>query len=860
MWFYRLLLHLYPASFRNEYGGEFATLFAERRARTHGAGRLAWCWIETVVDVASNAIVVHWDLLRQDVRQGFRSLSHAPSFAVTAILVIALGVGANAAAFSVADYVFLRPLPFPQADRLVTIWERVPHYSMMQPSPPNYRDWARASQSFDEIGAYNLQSWSILGGAVPDQVGVASVNGPLLDMLGAAPTLGRLPTADEVASGAPVVLLSYGIWQDDFGGDPHVVGRAVSINGKPVSVTGVMPKSFVFPDRSVRLWAPMNVAEAADTDRSNSWFYVVARLKAGRTAVQAQRDMDRVTADLARLYPQPDASVTANVMSLRDAYAVSSPSRNRALLEALCGAALCVLLITCANLASLLLVRALARRREIAVRAALGAGRERLIRQLLTESLMLAIAGGTLGVGIAFVALPLLNQLVPDSLPMAQLPTVDLHVLAAAALLSVATGIGFGVVPAVRTGRGSSFDGLRDDVRSGGGRRSRLRAALVIVEVAASVVLLVSAGLLLRAMLRVRAIDPGFRQDNVLTLRTELPLYRYWQVDRRDEFYREVLGRIRALPGVAAAGYTSFLPMKMGGGIWRASAPPDTITHQASLRYVTPGYFDAMRIRLERGRGVTDGDTHAAPATAVVSESFAHALWPGRDPIGQRFNIAFVDRTVVGVANNVRVRGPERDAEPQVYLPYQQVQDSFLMFYAPKDVAIRSTLPPAALVPAVRRIIRQVDPEQSVTDVQPLSAIVASQSESRAVQVQVLVAFAAIAFLLAGIGLHGLLAFAVSQRRQEMAVRMALGAEPGQIIRMILAQGGWLAIGGIIPGAFAGYAAGRVMSSILAGVEPLDAPTFITAMVLCTVMVVAGSAIPALHAVRVSPASVMRSE
>jgi putative ABC transport system permease protein len=859
MRWYRFLLWLYPASFRREYGREMCAVFSARRRETHGIG-VTGLWIGTVFEALGNAFLVHWDILRQDLRYTTRALARAPGFAITAVAVIALGIGANAAAFSVADYVFLSPLPFRDADRLVTIWERVPNYSMLQPTPPNYRDWARESKSFDAIGAYTLQSWSILGGAVPDQVGAAAVNGQLFDLLGVAPLLGRLPTAAEVAVGAPLVVLSYGVWQDDFGGDPHVAGRSVTINGSPRSVSGVMPKSFVFPDRSVRLWAPMIVAEATDTDRTNSWFYVVARLKPGRTAVQAQRDMDRVSAGLARTYPQADASVAANVMSMRDTYAVSSPSRNRTLLVALCGAALCVLLVSCANLASLLLVRAMQRRREIAVRAALGAGRERLVRQLLTESLLLAMAGGALGIGLAFAAIPFLNRMIPDTLPLAQLPGVDLRVLGVAALLSVLTGIGFGVVPAVRTGRGSSLEGLRDDVRSGGGRRSRLRGVLVIVEVAASVVLLVSAGLLLQAMLRVRAVDPGFRPDQVLTVRTELPMYRYWQVDRRAQFYQRVLEQVRALPGVTAAGFTSFLPMKMGGGIWKASTPPDTLTHQASLRYITPGYFDAMRIRLVRGRGVSQADAHSAPATAVVSESFARQLWPGRDPIGQRFNIAFIDRTVVGVAREVRVRGPEREAEPQVYLPYQQVPDSFLTFYSPKDLAIRSTLPPAALAPAVRRIIHDVDPLQSVTDVESLSTIVASQTESRAVQVRVLVAFAAIAILLAGVGIHGLMAFAVSQRKREIGVRLALGASQRSIVTLVMGQAVVLTLAGLVPGVLLAYGSGRALQAVLAGVQPGNAATFVVALAVCASMTLIGSLVPVLRALRVEPNSVMRTE
>ncbi|HEY4320062.1 MAG TPA: ABC transporter permease [Gemmatimonadales bacterium] len=853
----RWLLHLYPTGFRREYGGAIAAEYRRRRAQADGIGLIS-LWIDTILDTVGNALLVHWDLLRQDLRQGIRHLLRTPLFAITAIGVIAIGIGANTAAFSLADIVFLRPLPFPTAGRLVTIWEREPSYSMTQPSPANYRDWRDMSHAFDAMGAYHTLSASLLGGGSPQQIAGIAVHGPLLDLFGVAPLIGHLPSASEVAQGAPVIVLSYSLWQDDFGSDRNVVGRAVTLEGAPYTVAGVMPRAFAFPDRSVRFWAPMQAAEAHDTERANSWFYVVARLKPGVTVPQARQEMNRVSTQLEHLYPQTDSGVT--VMSLRDTYGVATEQRGGPLLLALCGAALCVLLISCANLASLLLVRAMMRRRELAVRAALGAGRDRLVRQLLTESLLLALAGGVAGVGLAFAAMPLLGQLVPSTLPLAQSSSIDVRVLAVAALLTVLTGVGFGVLPAIRAGGGSSFDGLRDGARGGGGRRARLRSILVMAEVAASVVLLVAAGLLLHALSRVRAVDPGFRQDQVMTFHTELPLYRYWRVSERAAFYRQVLDRIRATPGVQAAGYISSLPMKWGGGIWTVGIVPDTGFRHASLRFVTPGYFGAMRIQLQNGRTVADGDTRAAPFVAVVSASFAERFWPGRSPIGQHFNFAFADRTVVGVVHDVRVRGPERESEPQVYLPFQQVGDSSLISYAPADLAVRSTLPPTALVPLVRRIVRDADPLQAISDVASLQDVVDQQTVSRAVQVRVLAAFALVAVLLAGIGLYGLLAFAVSQRRQEMAIRMALGARSGQIVRMILGYGGALALGGVIPGALIGYAAGRGMNSLLAGVDAFDIPSFAAAMLLCAVMVLVGSLVPAWRATRVAPGSVMRAE
>ena len=867
MRFYRLLLHLYPASFRREYGAEMAADFAARRRDAAGPlARLA-LGIGATFDVAGNAFLAHVNLLRQDLRYARRSLWRRPSFAIAAIAVVAIGVGANTAAFSVADYTLLHPLPFPHPDRLVSVWERPQGYNMLEASPPNYRDWRVMSRSFDAMGAWHWVTSALTGTGTPQELTGTAVHGDLLSMLGAAPMMGRLFSGDEYRQGTAAVLLSAGLWKATFGADPAIVGRTVVLDGAPYVVTGVMPPSFVFPDRTSAFWIPMAAPEVADTDRSNNWFTVVARLRPGLTIEQAQRDMGAVAAQLAVAYPEQDRNIGATVIGLRETFmrmSWTSPAEARLLLFGLCGAALCVLLIGCANLANLLVVRAMARRRELAVRTALGAGRERLVRQLLTESLALAVAGGALGVVLAVVLLPLLTRLVPETLPMSRPPSTDLRTLAIAVVVTLATGVGFGVAPALGAGRGASFDALRDGARAGGGRRARLRAGLVVSEVVLSVVLLVSTGLLARAIWRIRSVDPGFHADHVMTLRTTLPYYRYADVAPRADYYRRILDAVRALPGVEGAGFSSWLPMTMGGGIWPVIVPGRpairSADNTASLRFITPGYLGTMEIGVKRGRDVNAGDVHSAPFAAVVSESFAKRYWPGRDPIGETFTFAFHQRTVVGVVNDVRVRGPERVAEPQVYLPYQQVDDSEVYPYAPRDLAVRSSLPEAALVPALRRIIRGVDSDQPVTDVRTMQQIVDQQTAVRTMQARMLAAFAVIALVLAAVGIHGVLAFAVSQRRQEFGIRMALGARTGTIMAMVVRESVALTLAGVIPGSLAAYLAGRAMQSGLAGVDPGDPLTFGAVLVLAVIMVGVGTWSPVRRALAIEPTTAIRSD
>jgi putative ABC transport system permease protein len=860
---YNLLLHLYPASFRHEYAGEMRAVFRDQRRHATGI-RVPALWLGTIGEIAGNAARVHLGILRQDLGYTARVLRRSPSFALTSILIVALGIGATTAAFSVTDFVLFRPLPFPEPERLVTVWSKTPGYERMELSPPNYRDLSEAVTSFESIGVHTGRAVTMLSHGEAERVQGEGVSAHLFSTLGVMPAIGRPFTADDDRAGAPgTVIVSHRFWQRRFGGDRDALGRVLLFDNVPYTVIGVMPPEFQFPSSQVLFWITNRFPPRApeDSERVNNAFRGVGRLRRGVTIEQARAELQRIAAQLERQYPTQNKDTSATAFPI----SAEVPERSRLILLALLGAAGCVLLIACANLASLLLTRALARHRELAVRTALGAGRERLARQLMTESLLIAGAGGTLGIAIAVFSVPLLARLVPANLPIAAAPSVDLRVLLFAIGLTILTGIVFGLAPILRVNRGGHLEGLREGPRAGGGQKERLRAALVVAEIAASVALLVCAGLLLRALISVRAIDPGFTPEGVLTLRTELPFPEYRTVAARDVLYTTVLQNIRQLPGVTSAALVSYLPMSsFRGGIWPASLKGEVVTRSAdnvaSLRYVTPGYFETMAIPLTRGRDISDADTQDRPFVAVVSESFVRRHWPGEDPIGRRFTFALAEREVVGVAGDVLFRGLERTSEPQVYLSAKQVNDGAILFYAPKSLAIRTTGSPAALAPAVREIIRQADARLPIFELQTLADMVGLETATRVVQVRVLVAFAAIAFGLAAIGIHGLLSYAVSQRVNEIGVRIALGAQSRDILRMVLRRSVVLAGIGVAAGMVIAYGAGRSMEAMLAGVPAADARTFAGAIALSLIMTVLGALAPTRRALRIDPITALRME
>jgi putative ABC transport system permease protein len=860
---YRALLRLYPRSFRNEYGGDMCAIFARRR-RNAGGLAIAGLWLETIADVVGSAATAHADILRSDLKYAARTFARTPGFAIAAILIVSLGIGATTAAFSVTDFVLIRPLPFADADRLVKVWEKPAGYTRMELSPPNYHDWKAAATSFDAWAAYAMFPQNLIGIGDPQRIDVAAVTADLLPTLAVEPLVGRRFTPQDDRSGAAgTVILSYALWQTMFGGSEMILGQHVRLDGELFEIVGVMPRTFRFPTADVMAWTPLRLNPANATDRTNTFLESVARLRPSVSIDAARSELSVLAARSRQQHPKDNEGIDASLFFLRDEISLQS----KLLLIALSGSAACVLLIACANLANLLLARALGRRRELAVRTALGAGRERLARQLITEGVLLAIAGGAIGVAMAIVGVPLLARLVPSNLPIAAAPSVDVRVLAFAAIVSVITGLAFGVAPVVRAGRDRRLDALREGARVGGGAKERLRSALVTAEITASVVLLVIAGLLVRSLWTIQRIDPGFRAGGVLTLRTALPMPQYGDTGKREAFYRRVLEQVRALPGVANAAYVSVAPLVSRGGMWPVSIdgrPVAAVINQvAVMRYATPGYFNTLGIPITRGRDISDRDVRERPFVAVVSESFVRRYFPGTDPIGRHFTYAFADREIVGVAGDIRARGLERVSEPQVYLSSKQVPDGSIIFWAPKDLVVRTAaaaIDPVSLAASIRAIVHSVDPQQPVSNIRTLSDIVDGETAPRSVQVRVILAFAAAAFLLAAVGIHGVLSFLVAQREQEIGVRVALGAQASDILRLVTTRALALTTVGVAIGAALAYAAAQAVRALLVGVEPADVSTFAAAIGLCVLMTLVGTLMPTVRALRVDPIRALRGE
>jgi len=801
--------------------------------------------------------------LWSDLRYGLRLLRHAPGFTAVAVGALALGIGANTAIFSTVDAVLLRPLPFADPDRIVMVWEDASASSFPKntPAPANFVDWKRRSHVFSDMAATQGASASLTADGPPEQVLGRATTANFFNVLGVRPVAGRVFTEEEDRTGAPVAIISYALWQRRYAGSAGVIDRDILINGLKSRIIGIMPREFAFRDREMDFWIPIHLSPARLGDRNSHFLNVVARLRPGVSPAQAREDMNAIARQLATEYPDSNQKIGAVVVPMRE----ETVGNTRIELLVLMGAAGCVLLIACANLAGLLLARGLGRRREMAVRSALGASRARLVTQMVAEGALIAVAGGFIGVLLAPAGMKVLAALVPTALPLTAAPAVDARVLGFALLLSVLTGVAFSIVPAWQASRVSMNDALKQGGRGGiGGVAAGTRDALVILEVAVALVLMVGAGLMLQTVARLRAIDIGFRPGHVLTARTTLPRTRYLDAEKRIGFYHRVLQGVRTLPGVESAGYGSMLPFRSQGNTQayrvegRERVPGDA--GDALLRVISGEYLQTLGVRLVEGRLLQATDTDQSTNVIVVNETLARLYFPKESPLGHRIAMwgrTPVWRTIVGVVHDVHERGYELAMKPGVYIPFEQFKDTWAQ---PESLAVRTAGDPTSLASAVRRVIAEADPEQPVAAVATMDEIVALDVEDRHQQMTLLTAFAGLALLLASLGLYGLLAYTVTQRSREIGLRMALGASAGRVVGLVVLRGVLLSASGLVLGLSAAWLLAGAMSKILYGVAATDPGTYGAMALLLCAIAAAASWIPARRAVRIDPIVVLREE
>jgi putative ABC transport system permease protein len=797
----------------------------------------------------------------QDLRYALRQWRKNPGFTLFAGAALALGISATTSVFSIAYAVLLRPFTYRDASRLVMVWEDDTAYGFPRNngSPFAFIQWKERDSVFDDMAALIHDSLNLIGHGTPEYLHADRITPNFFSVLGVSAAQGRTFTAEDGRPGAPLsVVLSYGLWVRLFGADPHIIGQDLLMSGAKYTVIGVMPRGFRFLDPEVDAWVPSQWTSKFVDDRKNDHFLtIVGRLKPGITVARAESEMKTLGEQLAA-----DKIWDANAVLVPLREQVSSDVRPVILV--LLGAVAFDLLIACANVANLLLARGSARTREIAVRLAIGASRARLIQQMLTESLLLSCVAGAVGIGLAFWGTRFLTLLVPNGITAT--PQVDARLLAFTALLSITTGVLFGVAPAFR----ASHTAVLTPLKQGGGQSGvsaggqGLRRVLVIAEVALTVVLLSGAALMLRSFEKLYRQDPGFRADQVLTLQTSLPRPKYADFTRRNQFYREVVQRVETLPGVVAAGYATYLPLadSGGGGLVTVEHRPVDPKHMliANVRVVTPHYFRAVGMSLREGRLLERSDGADAPKSVVINQSMASTYWPDADPIGHRFKRGLPQSntpwwTVVGVIADMRQGGMDVPVRPEAYFPSEQSD-----FFPPDSLAVRGVGDPLSVADEVRQQVWAVDREQPVANVQTLTDLVDSSIAQPRMNTLLLGGFAVMGLLLAALGIYALLSFAVTQRTQEIGVRVALGAGRGDVLKMVLASGARLFAAGFAIGLAAAVALSRLMSHLLFEVTPGDPFSYVSAVVIFAAVAFLACYIPACRAAKVDPMVALRYE
>jgi len=806
-----------------------------------------------------------WQAFRQDLKYAARTLVRTPGFSVIALATIAIGVGANAAIFSIVNAVLLRPLPYPRADELVRVanTNRQTRQWLVDATPASFLDWRARNHSFTGMAAFRSPSLVLAGGDHPERLDGAVVNANFFDVLEVKPSIGRGFVGTDEGPGAPrVAILSDGLWRRRFGARTAVIGETVRVNDEPATIVGVMPPGIDYPDKA-ELWIPphwrvpddplLGPGKDPSAQRSHGYFLVVARLKPGVSIEAAQADMDAVALGLEREYPDDLRNVGVQLMSLRtDLVADVRPT-----VRLLFAAVAVLLLIVTANVSGLLIARSTSRHQEIALRVAIGASRARVVAQLLTESLLLAAAGGACGVILAMWLVGPLVALSPDSLTVTGDIRIDGSVLLFSLAVSVAAGLFFGLAPARQLARIDVHGDLKQSGRTGSGSgQRRARSALVAAEIALSLVLLVAAGLTVRSFIRLQHVSAGFTTDHIVTVAINPSAGRYPTAAQRADLYERTLDALRAIPGVEIASATSRLPLAPGNsarGLNIPGVPPNTPT-DANYRTATPDYFRTMGIPLLRGRVFSDADREGRPPVAVVSASVAQRFWPDQDPIGKQFSIDDPKITIVGVVGDVHAASLDAPVRPTVYVPYRQDAFPFMTF------VMRTAADPAAIAGPIRQAIWQVDREQPVGDVMTMDRRLSESLSRRRFGVTLLTAFGVVAVALAAIGLYGVLAFIVAQRRREIGVRMALGATAREVIVDVMGHGLRLAFVGVAIGIALAIAVTRLMQTLLYGTSATDAATFAAVATILIVIAAGASALPALRASRLDPLVALREE
>jgi putative ABC transport system permease protein len=800
--------------------------------------------------------------LAQDIRYGLRILARSPGFTAAAVLVLALGIGANTAIFSVVNAVLLKPLPFGHPARIVSVphvppQDIFPGQKTFAVSPANYLDWKAQNDVFEHMAILTDGTTTLTGAGDPQSVGTGYVSAEFFAVLGLKPRLGRLFAQGDDEPGQRVAVLSEEFWKTRFGSNPSAVGGSIALNGQQYSIVGVLPSGQAYP-AGLDVWVPLVFSPEEKAVRGMHDYNVLARLKPGVTLDGARAQMNAIAARLAVQYPKDDKGWGATVIPLHEELVGDV----KPALLVLLGAVAFVLLIACANVANLVLARTLGRRKEIAVRAALGATRPRIAQQLFIETTLISLAGGALGVAIAGLGLHGIVAFLGDRMPRTTEIRLDAPVLAFTFGVSLLTGLLAGVIPAVRLTRGDQAEALKQGGRSDSDAGSpAARNALVVAEVALALMLMVGAGLLVRSLGRLRGVDPGFDPKNVLHVPAGIPDEKYTTPEARRAFYARVLERVRALPGVEAAGGMNTLPLSTNGSIQPfaiegRAAGAMTDQPEVAVRVLTPGTLKTMRIALRGGRDFTAADDERAPAAILVSEAMAKRFWPGENAVGKRLTLTFFPQTVrevVGVVADVKLRGLA-DLEPvaAIYLPHAQMPGTNM------SLLVRTDRNPRGVASAVTAAIRATDPEQPVEGIGTMDEYLRDSLSHQRFNVLLLTAFAALALGLAAVGIYGVLAYAVRRRRREIGIRMALGADVTALLRLVVFQGMRPALVGLGIGLAGSLALGRVLTSLIYGVSPGDPLTLAAVSLLLVLVSLAACALPAWRATRIEPNRVLR--